>query len=232
MLMFVDELNRELDDLMEIASLIDQKFEAERDAAELLIDARFLYKRIENLKQMMPEGTSIGSGLRHAGWMIHWLERSDKRSCRQDITDILSTDLPAARNSLKKWANELTYLDVGLREELSPLIRFKEFDSAIRKAFVVLKDRICEKFELDKIEDGQKLVNKLFSPDGPAIDGIENQSRQAYRDLYAGMFGLMRNRYAHNNVQATLTELDAVISAVNLCLHLIGDFRSKEKLPF
>jgi len=230
--MFVDELNREIDDLIEIATLIDQKFEADRDVSELLLDARLIQKRIENLRQMMPEGTSIGDGLRHANWMIHWLEKNNKISCRQDITDILSFDLPEARSSLKLWANDLAYLDVGLREELAPLIRFREFDSAIRKTLVVLKDRICGKFGLDKNEDGQKLVNRLFSNDGPSIEGVETQSRQAYRDLFAGMFGLMRNRYAHNNVQATLTELDAVISAANLCLHLIGDFRNKEQSLF
>ena len=41
------------------------------------------------------------------------------------------------------------------------------------------------------------------------------------------MFGLLRNRFAHNDAQPDLSDLDTAIANVNMCLRIVGDFREK-----
>jgi hypothetical protein len=38
------------------------------------------------------------------------------------------------------------------------------------------------------------------------------------------MFGLLRNRFAHNDIQPDLSDLDTAIANVNMCLWVVGDF--------
>jgi hypothetical protein len=231
MLLYVEELTAEIEALAEYASIVLEKFEAGRPAAELLLDARALQARIENLATMLPDRTMAGGALRHANWMVHWLEKGNAESCKSDIIDLTSTDLPASLHALKSWSNGLAYVDADLRQEIAPLIRTRQFDSAIRKALVVLKTRLCQKFKIDPKIDGVQLVNELFGKNSVHFPNMDDGERQTYRDLFAGIFGLLRNRFAHNNDNPDLVDLDAVITSVNLCLRIVGDFREKPTPP-
>lgn len=224
MLMYVDELMYQLDSIEEYARIVLEKFEAGRPCNELLLDTRALSSRCENIQTMLPDGISTGNLGRHIGFMIRYLEKDEISSCSGDIHDIVNYDLPAIRESIKKWSHSLAYLDSGLRTSLAPLIRTRQFDSAIRKAFVVLKTRMCHKFGVDEKVDGPVLVNQIFGVKSQTLQ-MDAGEKQAYRDFFAGLFGLMRNSYAHNDVDASISELEAVVSAVNLGLRLIGDFR-------
>lgn len=230
-LIYVDEVMREVEETAATAAILREKFEAERPAAELLLDARMLRRRIDGIELMLPEKGMVGSARRHAGFLIHYLEKGSTTSCAQDIVDICDHDLPAMVKHVRNWSNKMAYVDVDLRAGLSPLVRAREFDSAIRKAFVILKTRLCNKFGVDESIDGPALVNRIFGKDSTVLPGLDSGERQAYRDLLAGMFGLLRNRYAHNDSSPDLAELDAVIANVNLCLRIVGDFRV-EKADF
>jgi hypothetical protein len=118
-------------------------------------------------------------------------------------------------------------VDADLRRDILPLIRFCQFDSAIRKAFVILKTRLCRKFDLDEKLDGDDLVNELFGSKSTRFPEMSPGERAAYRNLFAGMFGLLRNRFAHNDAQPDLSDLDTAIANVNMCLRIVGDFREK-----
>lgn len=229
MLMYIDEIMNEMDGCQEYAQMILQKFQEHRAPKEILLDVKALTSRIENLETMMPEGTSLGYTGRHLHFMDVWLKKDNLDGCSQDIQDIVNTDLVKARESIKKWTSTLKYVDADLKKEIAPLIRTKQFDSAIRKAFVIFKDRICIKYQILTDEDGQKLINMIFGKNSNYVAELSSDEKQSYRDYFSGLFGLMRNRYAHNNIEATLTELDAVISSINLGLKLIGDFREKSK---
>lgn len=225
MLIYVDEVMREIEETAATASILKEKFEAERPAAELLLDAKMLARRIDAIDAILPEKRMAGSARRHAGFLIHYLEKGNTTSCSQDIVDICDHDLPAIVKHVRNWSNKMAYVDVDLRAGLSPLVRSREFDSAIRKAFVILKTRLCNKFDIDESIDGPALVNKIFGKDSTLLSNLDAGERQAYRDLLSGMFGLLRNRYAHNDSRPDLAELDAVIANVNLCLRIVGDFR-------
>lgn len=225
MLIYVDEVMREIEEAATTAAILKEKFEADRPAAELLLDARMLRRRIDAIELVLPEKGMAGSASRHAAFLVHYLEKGNPASCLQDIVDICEHDLPAIVKQVRNWSNKMAYVDVDLRAGLSSLIRAREFDSAIRKAFVILKTRLCSKFGVDESIDGPALVNKIFGKDSTALPSLEAGEKQAYRDLLAGMFGLLRNRYAHNDSSPDLAELDAVIANVNLCLRIVGDFR-------
>ncbi|MEW8252568.1 MAG: TIGR02391 family protein [Candidatus Thiodiazotropha sp.] len=227
MLIYVDEILGEIDSIREYAAIIKEKFDQGRTAEELLLDARGLSKRIEYLYSIMPEGCSPGNAGRHVHFMIHYLERDRINSCTQDITDIIEHDLPEGESTVRQWANNLAYVDADLRNELRTLVRTGQFDSAIRKAFVVLKERICTKYDFSNDMDGADLINKLFGSSSEYFSEMHPKEKQAHRDLFAGLFGLVRNRYAHNNVEASLTEMDTVISGINYCLRLIDEFRDE-----
>lgn len=225
MLIYVDEVQRGIDDILVYAGLIREKFDAGREAAELLLDAKVLNARVENLYAMLPEGRMIGNALRHTGFMIRYLERNDVRSCASDITDICEYDLPSVSKAMREWSSKLAWVDADLRRDILPLIRFCQFDSAIRKAFVILKTRLCCKFDLDEKIDGEELVNAIFAPKSPHLPHLSQGEKAAYRNLFAGMFGLVRNRFAHNDAQPDLSDLDIAIANVNMCLRIVGDFR-------
>lgn len=227
MLIYVDEVQREIDDILVYAGLIREKFDAGREAAELLLDAKALNARLENLYAMLPDGKMIGSALRHAHWMNYWLERSDVGKSLSDIIDICESDLPGVSTAMREWSSKLAWVDADLRRDILPLIRFCQFDSAIRKAFVILKTRLCRKFGLDEKTDGEDLVNAIFGPKSTHLPELSSGEKTAYRNLFAGMFGLIRNRFAHNDAQPDLSDLDTAIANVNMCLRIVGDFREK-----
>lgn len=227
MLIYVDEVQREIDDIIVYAGLIREKFDAGREAPELLLDARALDARVQNLYAMLPEGRMIGNTLRHAGFMIHYLERNEVTRCWGDISDICEADLPAVSKALREWSGKLAWVDADLRRDILPLIRFCQFDSAIRKAFVILKTRLCRKFGLDEKTDGEDLVNAIFGPKSPHLPELSVGEKVAYRNLFAGLFGLLRNHFAHNDAQPDLSDLDTGIANVNMCLRIVGDFREK-----
>jgi len=227
MLLYVDEIQNELEAISEYAKIINNKFLDESNDTTLLLDAQGLLKRMEYLASVLPESCSLTHGLRHARFLVHYLEKDDKESCSQDIRDIIESDIPNCAFEVKKWALNITYSDWELRNEIKVLIRTGQFDSAIRKSFIILKERICNKYDISREFDGVDLINQLFGKKSSHFNYMPQNEKQAHRDLFSGLFGLVRNRYAHQNVEASLTELDAVISGINYCLRLIDDFREE-----
>jgi hypothetical protein len=88
MLIYVDEVQRDIDDTWKYAELIREKFDAGRNAAELLLDARALDMRMDKLYALLPDGRMIGYGSQHSRFTVHYLERNDIKSCGGDIVDI------------------------------------------------------------------------------------------------------------------------------------------------
>jgi Protein of unknown function (Hypoth_ymh) len=227
MLIYVDEMLQEIDEIAEVAKLLQAKFEAGRDASELLLDAKTLQRRIQNLATMLPDKSMVGTARRHCNFMVLFLEKNQIDRCVDDIHAIVDDDIQETVRLLKEWANKLHYVDADLRTEIAPLIRTRQFDSAIRKVFVILKTRLCNKFGVSDEIDGAPLVNAIFGKDSPHLTHLSPGLKQTYRDLFAGLFGLLRNKFAHNSKDPDLADLDAAIANVNLCLRVIDDFREK-----
>ena len=119
-------------------------------------------------------------------------------------------------------------MDYRLKKTVEALILGKHYDSAIRQAFVFFKTTICRKFDLDQELDGERLTNLLFGGRSTYFPNLSTGLRQSYRDLFAGIFGVLRNSYMHNFQEASSIELACVLSNVNLGLHLIGDLQLRD----
>jgi hypothetical protein len=88
------------------------------------------------------------------------------------------------------------------------------------------------KFGIDEKADGEELVNAVFAPKSPHRSNLSPGEKAAYRNLFAGMFGLLRNRFAHNDAQPDLSELDTALANVNTCLRIVGDFQPCKSVAY
>ncbi len=125
---------------------------------------------------------------------------------------------------------EETNLDPELKQRCLPMLGAGAadpalWDSAARVALVVLEERIRSVAGIaDPNRSGRDLVNDVFGGKGMLADRFENQSeRNGYRDLYAGVVGVFRNRYAHRLVDPTPEDGGALIVFVNLLLKMTDD---------
>lgn len=210
-----DRINR----VKEYAENLRTKFDGGCPAAELLIDAKNLRALFDDLRSQLPSEVRDASAMRrHLGWMERRLKEENIGSCKGDIEDICLQDLPDLERAFLAWCASAVHYDDELVKKVSGLLLHREYDSAIRKGFVVLKERLCSTYQMDRRLDGQDLVNSIFGSTGSTTPTLSNKERQALRDLLAGLYGLFRNKYGHEDVESAWHEADAVLSMINTLL--------------
>lgn len=93
---------------------------------------------------------------------------------------------------------------------------------------MVLEERIRRAAGIaDPGRTGRDLVNDVFGGKGTLAGRFESESeRNGYRDLYTGVVGVFRNRYAHRLVDPTPEDGGALIVFVNLLLKMTDDLGS------
>ena len=57
--------------------------------------------------------------------------------------------------------------------------------------------------------------------------GLPQSERQAFRDLLAGLYGVFRNTYGHQDQEAPWHEADAVLSMINTVLKRLEDLATR-----
>ncbi|MDP9474176.1 MAG: TIGR02391 family protein [Actinomycetota bacterium] len=131
---------------------------------------------------------------------------------------------------------EETNLDPELKQRCLPMLGAGSadpalWDSAARVALVVLEERIRRVAGItDQGRTGRELVNDVFAKKGAMADRFESASeRDGYRDLFAGVVGVFRNRYAHRLVDPTPEDGGALIVFVNLLLKMTDDLERGAK---
>ena len=202
--------------MREYAANVRAKFEREAEPEDLLLDARSLRAHYEHLNAMLPEEVQGSTNLaRHISFMEYWLDRNDRDACVSDITDICERDITELENAFQAWCKNPDHYDSELALAISDLLAQRQLDSAIRKSFIVLKERLCKRFRVSRDLDGLELVNNVFGKSSTAVKTLSDGERQAMRDLLAGLYGVFRNRFAHSNAEPSWAEADAIISMVN-----------------
>jgi hypothetical protein len=95
---------------------------------------------------------------------------------------------------------------------------------------VVLEERIRQAADIsDPERTGRDLVNDVFGDKGNLSQVFESGSeKQGYRDLYAGVVGVLRNRYAHRLIDPTPEDGGALIVFINLLLKMTDDLQREE----
>ena len=120
---------------------------------------------------------------------------------------------------------DLTNFDASLKQRCLPMLGAGAadpmlWDSAVRTAGVILEERLRD---VGKIADsqvvGRDLVNRIFGQSGTLAHKFTNSAeREGYRDLFAGVVGVIRNPAAHRLVDPTPEEGGATLVFVNLLL--------------
>ena len=222
MSMYLLETGKLVDRLGDFLVRMEEKFD--RDPVpfnDLEHDIDEAEERIKELLELLPSEITIEDWERKIHFLRVYVTKKQADHCRHDL-ELLIDRLSRLDKKLSAWAFESGYYDDALREVVGRHLRARDFTSAIRSAFVLLTDRMRKKAGPGhENDDGQKLVNKLFGK-GSIPSEMSDEERQSRRDYLAGAYGLLRNKYAHNEPQRDIAELEAALATVNLALRLIA----------
>jgi hypothetical protein len=152
---------------------------------------------------------------RHLTFLTRYLKKNDKASCAQDIRDVLFFDLPTGLRNLIARTSDDGHFDQRLKDGVLPLVQGGHYDSAIRKVFVILTDRLRRAFGVREEIDGEDLVNLVFGKGGKIPVALDDNKKQAFRNLIAGFYGVYRNSVAHNDIEPDLPQTRAILEMAN-----------------
>jgi hypothetical protein len=225
MLLYEYKVRDEFERVRDLAERIRDKFENGAKVSELLQDFELLQIAYKQLIRLLPEGVSSGNLGRHLYWTRYYLER-DKPD-KGDIKEICESDLPALERAFRDWCASYQHYDAELSTKVGDLLIERQLDSAVRKAFVLLKERLIKTFDLSSNLDGRDLVNQVFGKNGNLAGKIPEPERESMRNLLDGLFGVFRNVYSHTDVESEWHEVEAVLSMINWVLKRIDKYLSE-----
>lgn len=181
MLLYEYRVRDEFEKTKSYAENLRAKFGSGAPLEELRTDFENLVTLCDNLQEILPkeirERTNLG---RHLGFLQRNLSKG--HLYQGDLDDICQNDLPTLERCFRDWCADAVHFDKELKEKISNLLVRHEYDSAIRKAFVILKSRLVTQFGVSPDWDGIDLVNAIFGKTGVAI-ALDAGERQAMRDL-------------------------------------------------
>jgi hypothetical protein len=214
LLLAVQQYQEAYDQAIDLFSVFE-----DADEQELLKMTGALAERCQELLSVAGlEWENCGNLGRHLTFLEYYLKRDDKESCAQDIRDILFFDMPTALKGLIAKSTDQRHIDQRLKDAVMPLVQGRHYDSAIRKSFVVLTDRLRRAFGVSSQLDGEDLVNLVFGSGGKIPVALDSSKKQAFRNLVSGFYGVYRNRYAHNDVEPGIAEVGAIVEMANSIL--------------
>lgn len=206
----------------------------EKTKADSIVSARQELERLKSLvtslENSLPgEVATIGnrsSLKRHLAWCGHYLDRNEPQNCVQDPIDITERDLPEVWEAFDNWCKQHSKIDEEFVAQIEPLVWNGQLDSAARKAWVLFKGRMSEKFDLPPDIDGEKLVIAIFGPDGKTRNLLPGGEREGYLSWFKALYSLNRNPIAHNPQAVDILETEGVLLLINSALarlnHLLG----------
>lgn len=147
----------------------------------------------------------------------------------------VDSDFSASDTSFVKYLTplaDITTLDADLKQRCLPILGAgstdpKLWDSVVRTAGVILEERLRNVGGItDASRIGRDLVNDVFGKTGSLAGKFPTDSeREGYRDMYAGIVGIVRNPYAHRLMDPTPEDGGAFAVFINLLLKLLEDLR-------
>jgi hypothetical protein len=218
MLLYEYQVRDEFRRVIDLAARIREKFHADRPSDELLRDRDILEGAYQQLDRMLPSEVDRGYVGRHLHFMKYYLQQDKPNDALRDADDICDLDLPKLESAFLAWCKSHEHYDKELSEAISPLLRDRHLDSAIRKSFVILSGRLVVLYDVPTDLDGRDLVNRIFGTTGCLAGKIPNDEREALRNLLDGLYGVFRNLFGHRNLEAQWYEADAILSMVNWAL--------------
>lgn len=231
MILYEYKVRDNFERVRQLAERIRIKFEQGANPEELLQDASILRHAYEDLVKILPNGVDGGNALRHLFFMEQHLNKGKPESCKNDIEDICAHDLRLLEAAFRAWCGSQVHYDAELSREVVDLLEDNRLDSAVLKAFVILKGRLVSCFGVSDNLDGRQLVNEVFGSKKQLAASLSESERESMRNLLDGLYGIFRNLYSHNNAKPEWHEAEAVLSMVNFALKRIERYRSSMEKP-
>ncbi len=217
MLQYESQVLAEIKKLLETVEFAQKKIhgiDPAISAIEQRTEAEHLETTYLHLKGLLPDGVESQELDRHFDSTIRDLRAG--QNPYMDIAHLVANDLPSLEERFVQWAAEP--YDAELARKTDKLLRGQHLDSAVRKAFVILKERIVANFGVSAKLDGSDLVNAVFAKTGKMAGKIPEDELQALRNLLDGLYGVFRNKYSHNSVSEERHEAEAVLAMINWAL--------------
>lgn len=121
--------------------------EPELDRPEIEFKTKLLENKFNELMRLLPSlQTDRGAAFhRHLAFIKNHMSTYGK--C--NIEDIVKYDIPIIQKTYYEYLKQFPHLDSELRSECETLITNGEYDSALRKAFLVIKERAVHQYNAD-----------------------------------------------------------------------------------
>lgn len=151
------------------------------------------------LKKLLPplKTDRIDAVARHIHFVRKGLREGNEGWVQGNASDIKKVDVPELRKKIQDYFQGFHFLPQELRAEVVPLLEAGEFDSAVRKAFLVLKEKAVKRHRMPKAHDGQDMASFLFSSTGVIKVHADEKRRKAFHDFASGFFRFFRNEFMH-----------------------------------
>lgn len=206
-------------------ALLREAEEDQRDYYDAQLKIQLIREKLQDLKKLYPKG-NYSKIYQHL-----WFAEHHPRYLRDNTVDILNYDLPKFQSEYRDYLKSNPHLDPILKNECESLLLQGEFDSVIRKAYVVLKERAVSVYSMERNLDGDAMVNFLFASESGVIKiDSDKDKRNAFRNFVSGLFGYFRNLYAHNLHQDSEAAAEVVFSSINYILKVMEEHAKQEVL--
>ena len=219
-------------EMRELATEALSAFDEESDRAVAVIKGQ-MSRAVEALVRELPADfppSRVGDLRRHIGF-----------SHAQDYRDILNLDVPDVEAKIDAYAGRGVAPEnaLGFDELLHPIVReaairhyhAADYRNAVLDAITAVFDKIRERTGID--QDGDRLINQVFSVDNPIlilseVESVSGRNDQSgFADIFRGFYRGVRNPKAHSLVH----DLDAVKAGQHLVLASILMRRVVEARP-
>lgn len=210
-------------ELEKLAQSLKKTLESDKiDYDEAILKLDLLNNKFSELERLLPKLNTdrIDAFHRHISFIRRYI--LNQNLSQGNLEDIIQSDIPGIKDAYYVHLKTFPYLDSVLKEECESLLANAEYDSAIRKAFLIMKDRAVSKYNAPVNLDGEALVNYLFAPDSGKIVVDQDRTKQvAFRNFCAGFFSFFRNTYAHNLVDNPEFAAESVLATINMILKIM-----------
>lgn len=184
----------------------------------LLVGFKKLKERLHGIDELLPPDFYTESELnRHMSFIELYLKKNQPDNCLSDIIEICERDIDKLESDYIKYVNT-RFVDLQLTDNIMSLLESGHFDSAIRKASLTLTERLRLKYGILAEKDGKELVNEIFGQKSLFNSTMPKDKKEAYRDFYSGIYGLVRNEYMHNMKEPNNIEAEYILNLINFAL--------------
>jgi hypothetical protein len=183
----------------------------------ILSSTSIFIRNADELYNHLPEGLSSGSYTRHIAWLKDYHRKGNVYGYYSDLHDLINYDIPTAQNSLADYLER--QIDTELFEAIKEPIVAGRYTEIIRNSFIVLSNRLRQTFCINEKIDGKELIGKIFNRDRKERHPEFNE----YSQLLFGIYGLLRNDYAHHQIIGDIIDADSTVSMINWLLRQINN---------